>query len=128
MLQANEWTYYRAALESSSYLKMGRVMSWFLGNIGYHHVHHLNRLIPFYRLPEAMAATPELQHPTVTSLHPRDILACLRLNLWDEDAGRMVSYCEVANPRQNADADPTRSSESKEKATMNGTGGRALAG
>ena len=98
MLQANEWTYYRAALESSSYLKMGRVMSWFLGNIGYHHVHHLNRLIPFYRLPEAMAAIPELQHPTVTSLHPRDILACLRLNLWDEHAARMVSYHEVDNP------------------------------
>jgi omega-6 fatty acid desaturase (delta-12 desaturase) len=96
-LQADEWTYYRAALESSSYLKMGRVMSWFLGNIGYHHVHHLNRLIPFYRLPEAMANIPELQNPTVTSLHPSDILACLRLSLWDEQNSRMVSYSDVAN-------------------------------
>lgn len=97
MLRADEWTYYRAALESSSYLKMGRVMSWFLGNIGYHHVHHLNRLIPFYRLPEAMANIPELQNPTVTSLHPPDILACLRLGLWDEQNSRIVSYSEVAN-------------------------------
>lgn len=96
MLSEKEWTYYRAALESSSYLKTGRIMSWLVGNIGYHHVHHLNRLIPFYRLPEAMASIPELQHPTVTSLRPADILACLRLNLWDEETSRMVSYGEVA--------------------------------
>lgn len=97
IFRADEWTYYRAALESSSYLKMGRALSWLLGNIGYHHVHHLNPQIPFYRLPEAMTAIPELQHPTVTTLHPRDILACLRANLWDEETSRMVSYHEVAN-------------------------------
>jgi omega-6 fatty acid desaturase (delta-12 desaturase) len=112
MLRADEWTYYRAALESSSYLKTGPVMGWFLGNIGYHHVHHLNRLIPFYRLPEAMTAIPELQNPTVTSLHPREILACLRLNLWDEQTSRMISYSEVGQPV------PTIAQRTKE---MNGT-------
>ena len=96
MFGADEWTYYRAALESSSYLKMGATLSWFLGNIGYHHVHHLNPQIPFYRLPEAMGAIPELQHPTVTTLHPRDIRACLRANLWDEERSQMVSYGEAA--------------------------------
>lgn len=97
MFPAAEWNYYRAALESSSYLKMGRTLSWLLGNIGYHHVHHLNPQIPFYRLPEAMAAIPELQHPTVTTLRPRDIRACLRANLWDEERSQMVSYREAAN-------------------------------
>lgn len=97
MFPPDEWTYYRAALESSSYLKMGRTLSWLLGNIGYHHVHHLNPQIPFYRLPKAMAAIPELQHPTVTTLRPRDIRACLRANLWDEQSSRMVSFREVAN-------------------------------
>lgn len=97
MLSADEWSFYRAALESSSYLKMGRVARWLLGNIGYHHVHHLNPQIPFYRLPEAMAAIPELQHPGVTTLHPRDIRACLRANLWDEKTSRMVSYREAVN-------------------------------
>jgi omega-6 fatty acid desaturase (delta-12 desaturase) len=96
MFGADEWTYYRAALESSSYLKMGRTLSWLLGNIGYHHVHHLNPQIPFYRLPEAMAAIPELQHPTVTTLRLRDIWACLRANLWDEETSQMVSYREAA--------------------------------
>jgi omega-6 fatty acid desaturase (delta-12 desaturase) len=88
----HEWSYARAALESSSYMKLGPVMNWFTGNIGYHHVHHLNPTIPFYRLPEAMDAIPELQTARVTSLKPRDVMACFRLKLWDPDAGRMVGY------------------------------------
>jgi omega-6 fatty acid desaturase (delta-12 desaturase) len=74
-------------------MKLGPIMSYFTGNIGYHHVHHLNHRIPFYRLPEAMAAIEELQHPRgVTSLSPRDILACFRQKLWDPEQGRMVGY------------------------------------
>jgi len=88
----HEWSYGRAALESSSYMKMGPVMRWFTGNIGFHHVHHLNQQIPFYRLPEAMAAIPELQDPPTTSLGLGDILDCFKLKLWDPDAGKMVGY------------------------------------
>ena len=88
-----EWTFVRASLESSSYMKLGPVMNYFTGNIGYHHVHHLNHGIPFYRLPEAMAAIEELQHPRgVTSLSPRDIAACFRLKLWDAEAGKLVGF------------------------------------
>lgn len=94
-----EWSHYRGALESSSYVKLGPIMQWFTGNIGYHHVHHLNALIPFYRLPEAMAAIPELQHPCVTSLRPSDVLACLRLTLWDQEKQKLVSYREAAAPQ-----------------------------
>jgi omega-6 fatty acid desaturase (delta-12 desaturase) len=86
------WSYARAALESSSYMEMGRVMRFFTGNIGFHHVHHLNPLIPFYRLPDAMAAVPELQDPKATSLRPSDVLACFRQKLWDPEQGRMVGY------------------------------------
>ncbi len=88
------WNYYRAALQSSSYMRLNRVMQWFTGNIGYHHVHHLNVRIPFYRLPDAMAAIKELQSPVTTSLAPREIVACFRASLWDEDRQRMVSYSE----------------------------------
>lgn len=91
----DEWNYFSAALESSSYLKLGPVLNWFTGNIGYHHVHHVNSRIPFYRLREAMEAVPELQNPGVTTLKPRDIVACLRLDLWDEERGRMISFEEV---------------------------------
>lgn len=90
-----EWTVYRASLVSSSYLRLGPVLRWFTGNIGFHHVHHLNSLIPFYNLPDAMAAIPELQHPAVTTLKPRAIAACLRANLWDETSGRMIDYREA---------------------------------
>lgn len=86
------WSFSRAALECSSYMELGPVLRWFTGNIGYHHVHHLNPRIPFYRLPEAMAAIPELQNPGKTSLSPREILKCFRCKLWDPEAGRMVGY------------------------------------
>lgn len=84
------WRFADAALRSSSYLRLGFVGRVITANIGFHHVHHLNAAIPFYRLPEAMAAIPELATPTETSLHPRDVLACLRLALWDATADRMV--------------------------------------
>jgi len=96
ILSPRAWTYYRAALESSSYMQLNRVMQWFTGNIGYHHIHHLNIKIPFYRLPEAMAAIPELQSPATTSLAPREIIQCFRASLWDEERQRMASYSEAA--------------------------------
>lgn len=84
------WTYDRAALESSSYMKMGPVMAWFSANIGYHHVHHLNARIPFYRLPEVLQAIPELRNPKVTTLNPIEIYRCLRLKVWDVKQQKMV--------------------------------------
>ena len=65
-------------------------MSWFTANIGFHHIHHLNSRIPFYRLPDVMRELPELQNPRTTTLHPRDIRACLRLKLWDVASQTMV--------------------------------------
>ena len=90
-----EWSYGRAALESSSFMELGPVMNWFTGNIGYHHVHHLNPTIPFYRLPEAMEAIEELRSPRTTRLTLKDMWRCLRLDLWDPDAGRMVTFAEA---------------------------------
>lgn len=87
-----DWDYVFAALHSSSYIHMGRLMRWFMGNIGYHHVHHLNSKIPFYRLPEAMMAIKELQTPITTSLRPHDIAACLRLKLWDPRTEQHVPW------------------------------------
>ena len=84
------WTYEGAALESSSHLKTNPVMAWFTGNIGYHHIHHLNHRIPFYRLPETYRAIPELQKAKTTTLHPLDIIRCLRLKVWCVETQRMV--------------------------------------
>ncbi len=84
------WTYEKAALESSSFMRTGRIMGWFTANIGYHHIHHLNSRIPFYRLPEVIREIPELAQPKVTSLHPLDVIRCLRLKVWDVETQSMI--------------------------------------
>ena len=89
------WTYEKAALESSSYMKTGPIMRWFSANIGYHHIHHLNARIPFYRLPEVQQAIPELQSPKVTSLNPIEIYRCLRLKVWDTERQAMIGFREM---------------------------------
>jgi len=91
----DEWTPAKAAVLSSSHLELGLLMRWLTGEIGHHQVHHLNRTIPFYRLAEAMRALPELHDAATTTLSPRDVRRCLRLALWDEASGRMVSYAEA---------------------------------
>jgi omega-6 fatty acid desaturase (delta-12 desaturase) len=90
----DRWDYFEAALNSSSYIRMNRIMQWFTANIGFHHIHHVNPRIPFYRLPEAMKALTELQHPRQTSLNPAEILRCLQLKLWDQDQEKLISLRE----------------------------------
>ncbi|HVI46767.1 MAG TPA: fatty acid desaturase [Chitinophaga sp.] len=91
-----DWCYHTAALESSSHMVMNPVMAWFTGNIGLHHIHHLNARIPFYRLPEVMQHFPELQIAKTTSLSLRDIRACFRLKMWDPALNRMISIREAS--------------------------------
>jgi len=95
-LENNGWTYEGAAMDSSSYIRMGPVLSWISGNIGYHHIHHLNSRIPFYRLPEAYKKVPEFQQAKTISLRPKDVVACLRLKLWDPAEGKMIPLTELA--------------------------------
>lgn len=89
------WTHTSAALGASSHVAFGPVLSWFTGNIGLHHVHHLNPKIPFYRLPEALAAVPVLQSAKPITLGPRVVARCLRLKLWDVESGRLVAYADA---------------------------------
>ena len=89
------WSYEGAALDSSSYCQMGALMNYITGNIGYHHIHHLNAKIPFYRLPEAYDKLPELQTARVTSLRPKEILRCLSLKVWDTDSQKLLSLKEA---------------------------------
>jgi omega-6 fatty acid desaturase (delta-12 desaturase) len=84
-----------AALRGATFLAMPGWMHWFTGNIGYHHVHHLNPKIPFYRLPEVMAAVPALQSPVTTTLRLADLRACLSLVAWDPERRRLVTAEEA---------------------------------
>jgi omega-6 fatty acid desaturase (delta-12 desaturase) len=86
----SEWRYEHAALEGSSYLKLPRVLQFFTGNIGFHHVHHLSVNIPNYNLQDAHETTDLLRG--VPELTVWDGLRATRLKLWDEKRGRLVSF------------------------------------
>jgi omega-6 fatty acid desaturase (delta-12 desaturase) len=87
------WDFTRSALEGSSYYRLPRVLQWFTGNIGFHHIHHLNSRIPNYHLPACYAAEPSLREAVTLGL--RDSLRCTGLKLWDERLQRMVSFAEA---------------------------------
>ena len=85
-----EWSYADAALRGSSFLKLPRVLQYFSGNIGYHHVHHLNARIPNYNLQRAHEENSLFGDVPVLTL--ADGLRAVRLNLWDEERGRLVGF------------------------------------
>jgi len=90
-----DWKYDYAALSSTSFMVMPRIMQWLTGNIGYHHVHHLNSRIPFYRLPEAMENMPELQNVVTTTWSPVDMWRCFQLKLWDAEKSKMITLSQL---------------------------------
>jgi omega-6 fatty acid desaturase (delta-12 desaturase) len=89
----SRWDFHAAGVEGSSYLDLPRVLHWFTGNIGYHHVHHLSSRIPNYRLRAAMEEVPELRH--VTRLTALGSLRCARLKLWDPERRRLIGFREL---------------------------------
>jgi acyl-lipid omega-6 desaturase (Delta-12 desaturase) len=89
----SDWSYAEAALRGSSYLKLPKVLQFFTGNIGLHHVHHLNARIPNYNLQRAHDQNPIFHDVPTLSLW--DGLRAVRLKLWDEDRGRLVSFGEA---------------------------------
>jgi omega-6 fatty acid desaturase (delta-12 desaturase) len=90
---AGDWSYADAALQGSSYLKLPSVLQFFTGNIGLHHVHHLNARIPNYNLQRAHDRNPIFHEVPTLSLW--DGLRAVRLKLWDERRGRLVTFAEA---------------------------------
>ena len=86
----DEWDYETAAVAGSSYFRLPKVVQWFTGNIGFHHVHHLSPRIPNYRLERCHRENPSLQQ--VTTLTIRESFRTMGLKLWDEETGRMVGF------------------------------------
>lgn len=88
-----EWDPVTAAMEGSSFLKLPRALQWLTGSIGFHHVHHLAPRVPNYRLEECHLAHPAFAAARVLTL--KDGLRASRYVLWDECAGRMVTFAEA---------------------------------
>jgi omega-6 fatty acid desaturase (delta-12 desaturase) len=101
---AEEWSFTDAALRGSSYLKLGTVLRFCTGSIGYHHVHHLNARIPNYNLRRAHEQTPALH--SVPTLSLLDGIRATRLKLYDEQAGRLVGFREARRGSARAEALP----------------------
>ena len=93
---ADSWTFGDAAIRGSSFLRLPAILRFFSGNIGYHHVHHLNARVPNYNLRPAHEAIDLCSEVPVLDL--RDALRSVRLKLWDEHRGRLVTFAEVAQP------------------------------
>lgn len=89
----DEWSYVDAALKGSSYYRLPRVLQWFSGNIGFHHIHHLSPRIPNYKLEETYEADPLFQD--VNELTVRSSFGTLTLGLWDEEEQRLISFREA---------------------------------
>lgn len=86
----NNWDYTLAALRGSSYYQLPKVLQWFTGNIGFHHIHHLSPRIPNYLLQKCHEENPAFQQVVVLTLWTS--LQSIFLSLWDEDQNRLVSF------------------------------------
>ena len=86
----SQWDPIRAAMEGSSFYKLPAILNWFSGNIGYHHIHHLNPRIPNYRLRQCFDAIPALQAKEPLTIIKS--LSSFRLKLWDEVRQEMVAF------------------------------------
>ena len=92
-VRSGNWDYKTIALEGSSFFKLPRILQWFTGNIGFHHIHHLGPRIPNYKLAKCYRENPIFQETKpitfFSSLHT------LRLRLWDEKREKLVGFREI---------------------------------
>ena len=86
----DDWDYQEMALHGSSFLKTPRIIQWFSGNIGFHHIHHLGPKIPNYNLERC-----HQENPMFSSVKPITIikgLQTMKFRLWDENMGRLIPF------------------------------------
>jgi omega-6 fatty acid desaturase (delta-12 desaturase) len=89
-VRSDEWNYREIALEGSSFVKFPKLLQWFSGNIGFHHIHHINARIPNYNLEKCYKENPVFKEvEPVTFIKS---LKTLRLRLWDEKLQRLVGF------------------------------------
>lgn len=89
---AKEWDYTTAALAGSSYLKLPRILQWFTGSIGFHHIHHLNHRIPFYNLEKCYLENDCFQN--VKTLNLIEAMKTYAIKFYDEDEQRMMTMSQ----------------------------------
>jgi omega-6 fatty acid desaturase (delta-12 desaturase) len=99
--EQGDWEYSLAALQGSSYYKLPKVLQWFTGNIGFHHIHHLSPRIPNYLLEKCHEENPVFQEVVVLTLWTS--FRTIFLSLWDEEQSRLVSFSQLKTIRHPAE-------------------------
>jgi acyl-lipid omega-6 desaturase (Delta-12 desaturase) len=95
----DKWEYIRAAVEGSSYYKLPRIWHWLTGNIGYHHIHHLNPLVPNYQLRRCHHENPIMEQ-VATKITFSESLKCIFNKLWDEEQEKMITFKEYLKEKK----------------------------
>ncbi|MCK5425194.1 MAG: fatty acid desaturase [Emcibacter sp.] len=90
---AKGWNFNKAAVLGSTYFVLPKILQWFSGNIGFHHLHHICGVIPNYRLQECHETAPHI--PEIREIRLWQSLKCLRLTLWDEDLHKLVGFSQL---------------------------------
>ena len=98
--RADDWDYAQAALQGSSFYKLPKILQWFSGNIGFHHIHHLSPRIPNYHLEKCHKAEPLFQ--TVKPVTLFGSLKSFTFRLWDEQQRKLVGYRHLRTVRKQA--------------------------
>ncbi len=91
----DRWDYKEMALHGSSFLKIPRVLQWFSGNIGFHHIHHLGPRIPNYNLERC-----HRENPMFGSVKPVSMvegIRAMKYRLWDERMGQLITFSQLRN-------------------------------
>lgn len=96
--RSGDWDYTAAALKGSSFYKLPRVLQWFSGNIGFHHIHHLSPRIPNYNLERCHRSDPMFAEVKPMTLFGS--LKSISFRLWDEEAGKLISFGRLRKQRQ----------------------------
>jgi acyl-lipid omega-6 desaturase (Delta-12 desaturase) len=96
--RGDDWDYTAAALQGSSFYKLPRILQWFSGNIGFHHIHHLSPRIPNYNLQRCHDADPLFQQVRPMTLFLS--LKSLPFRLWDEPRKKLVGYRHLRDLRR----------------------------
>jgi omega-6 fatty acid desaturase (delta-12 desaturase) len=96
--RGEDWDYTAAALKGSSFYKLPRILQWFSGNIGYHHIHHLSSRIPNYHLESCHKADPLFQQVKPITLFSS--FKSLTFRLWDEQRRQLVGYRRLRELRK----------------------------
>ncbi len=92
----NDWDHLTASIQGSTFYKLPKLFQWLSGNIGYHHIHHLNSSIPNYQLAACANENPVLNQYT-NVLTFKDSLKCMHNKLWDPEKKRMITFREYSN-------------------------------